>query len=75
MILYGPRGNITDVHVVAKYRFPVVSEPQEESSPVHNLLLASMDIFYHIVHHTGHHRMQIATPLVLELPPLSSKGI
>ena len=73
------QGNVTDVHVVASYGFTVVGEPQEELSPVHNFLLASMVIFHHIgrypVRHVGHHRMQIATPPVLELPPLSSEGI
>ena len=78
-LLQGIRGNVTDVHVVASYGFTIVSEPQEELSPVHNFLLASMVIFHHIgrypIHHTGHHCMQIATPPVLELPPLSSEGI
>ena len=78
-ICHGARGNITDVHVVASYGFTIVGEPQEESSPVHNFLLASMVILHHIgwypVHHVGHHHMQIATPPVLELPPLSSEGI
>ena len=78
-ICHSVKGNVTDVHVVASYEFTIVSEPQEESSPVHNFLLASTVIFHHIrrypVCHTGHYRMQIATPLVLELPPLSSKGI
>ena len=78
-IRHSARGNITDVHVVASYGFTVVGKPQEESSPVHNFLLASTVIFHHIgrypVCHTGHHHMQIATPPVLELPPLSSEGI
>ena len=78
-ICHGARGNVTDVHVVASYGFTIVGEPQEESGPVHNFLLASTLIFHHIgrypVRHVGHHHMQIATPLVLELPPLFSEGI
>ena len=73
------RGNVTDVHMVTSYGFTIVGEPLKESNPVHNFLLASTVIFYHIgrypIHHAGHHRMQIATPPVLELPPLSSEGI
>ena len=78
-IWHSARGNVTDVHVVALYGFTIVGEPQEESSPVHNFLLATTVILHHIgwypVRHTGHHRMQITTPPVLELPPLSSEGI
>ena len=77
-IHHSASGNVTDVHMVASYGFTIVGKPQE-SSPVHNFLLASTVIFYHIgrypVRHAGHHHMQIATPLVLELPPLSSEGI
>ena len=40
-IRHGARGNVTDVYMVASYGFTVVSEPQEESSPVHNFLLAT----------------------------------
>ena len=78
-IHHGARGNITDVHMVASYGFTIVGKPQEELSPVHYFLLASTVIFHHIgrypICHAGHHCMQIATPLVLELPPLSSEGI
>ena len=76
-ICRGARGNVTDVHVVTSYGFTVVGKPQEESSPVHNFLLASMVIFHHIgrypVRHAGHHHMHIVPvhcPLVSALWPL-----
>ena len=79
LICYGARGNVTYVHVVASYGFTVVGEPQEELSPVHHLLLTSKVILHYIggypIRHMGHHCMQTATPPVLELPLLSSKGI
>ena len=46
---------------------------------MHNFLLSSTVILYYIrwnpVHHMGHNRMQIVTPPVFQLSPLSSKGI
>ena len=79
LIRHGSRGYVTDVNEVTPHRLTIVGKPQEESSLVHDFLLASMVILYYIgrypVHHVGYYRMQVITLLVLELPPLSSKGI
>ena len=69
LIHHGARGNITGVHVVASYGFTVVGEPQEESSPVHNFLLASTVIFHHI----GQYPVQpCGSPPYADLYPTSS---
>ena len=75
----GASGNVTGVHLVTPYGFTVIGKPQEESSPVYNFPFTSAFILHYIgrypIRHAGHYRMQIASPPVLELPPLSSKGI
>ena len=73
------KGYVTDVNEVTPHGLTIIGEPQEESNPVHNFLFASMVVLHYIgrypVCHVGHYHMQVITPLVLELPPLSSKGI
>ena len=74
LIHHGSRGYVTDVNEVTPHGLTIIGESQEESSLVHDFLLASM-IGRYPVCHAGYYRMQVITPQVLELPPLSLKGI
>ena len=79
LIQSGSWGPITDVDEVTPHWLTIISKPQEEPSLVQYFLLSHTVVLNYIgrysVHHAGNYRMQIIIPPVLELPPLSSKGI
>ena len=72
------RGPVTNVDEVTPHWLTVISQPQEESSPVQDFLLSCTVILDYIgrypVHHMGNYCIQIITPSVLELPLLSLEG-